>query len=239
MSAVSPAPDKTAPSAKQGNTLVTILTVAVLVLLVLLILGVYYRAVSQVSGLELDVTSWQTRRFAFAADPFSQRQLTAISHTPAALPAVDPAIAAYMTGGPARPASPRWDLVAIQRGATSRNGAAQVLFAYLAPKVGQANWDWVAWTTNHPQQAAVFWGAVRDLIHLDLYTRLPVLFDLPPLNLPHAEFSQRIAATMLQVTLEEARLGSQAGRAAEAAGIARVGLTYAASPELAALAAPE
>lgn len=195
------------------------------------IFGLAYAIAATISGREFSAVNWTTREFSFMRDPFSETQLTNIQHNSGRF-SVDPAIAPHIAGGPARPMTPRWDLVEIYRGMSPGKGKAHILLEYLQTLDHQNDNYWVEWTNSHPKAAPILWGAVRDAVHLERYDRIPEIFDQVRVDDDPKALKDALAKIMLALSLEEARVRVKAGDQAAVRQAARVGLSYGESEEL-------
>lgn len=221
-----------ARSQARGNRWSLWLSAALLSIVLAVIVLLFYWAGASVSGVELDATTWQTRRFEFLRDPFTDTQLTNVRHTQSGQFTLDPAIAVHIGGGPIRPRQPRWDLVSIHRGARSGQGDARVLLRYLRATDSSNDLYWVKWTSDHPQAAAILWRAVRDVVHLERYDHLPEIFDAARVDDQAGKLRARLQQIMLAAAGDEAQKRIAAGDRASALRAATLGVTYGQSPEL-------
>lgn len=202
--------------------------------IVLVLIGnIVYATYTMVAGTELNVTTWQVRRFSFRAGIYNGEQITGVSHTTTT--SIDSSITQYLSGGPADPGS-RWDLVSISGRAGSRSAGAEVFLNYVESHSSSGDLVWEKWSKDHPSEAPVFWGAVRDLVHLEMYRFLPRVFTIAQGVSTSADFTAEINSVMLELTHAEALASEKAGESEQAALIATVGLTYGTDAELQRLA---
>lgn len=194
-----------------------------------------YLAASWVSGTEFDAINWTSRDFEFMRDPITETQLTSIKHSSGGF-TLDTSIAPLITGGPARPALPRWDLITIHRGMSSATGEAHILLEYLQASDYQGQNVWIEWTRSHRKAAPIFWAAVRDAVHLERYDRLPKIFDQVRVDDDPKVLKAELAKIMLALAVDEARARAKAGDQTAARRAALVGLSYGHSEELRSLA---
>jgi hypothetical protein len=199
------------------------------------IVGLVYITAGSVNGSEFDAVNWTTRDFRFVRDPFTEAQLTNVKHSGSRF-TVDPAIAAHITGGPARPVHPRWDLIQIYRGLSPGTGEAHILLEYLQASDKHGKNYWVEWTNSHPKAAPILWGAVRDAVHLERYDRLPEIFDRVRIHDDPKALKESLAKLMVELAQKEAQQQVKSGDQAAARRAARVGLSYGQSDQLRALA---
>lgn len=201
-------------------------------LFVVAISSLIYMATAYVMGYEVNATTWQVRHFSFFRDPFTETQLSLIKHSTSTQHVLEPAIATHIVGGPIRPTTARWDLMHINRGARSSAGEAAILFTYLDTRDQSFNKTWDEWTLANPQSAPLLWSAVRDVVHLPRYDRLPEVFDAVRVHSDPGNLKMALDQIMADIALDEAKSQADAGdkRAAKRAAI--MGLSYDESPEL-------
>lgn len=191
-----------------------------------------YLLAGLVGGVEFDVTSWKTRKFQFVVDPFTDSQLTYIYYDSSQEFVIDPVIAPFLAGGVIRPANPRWDLVSIYRSISSAKGEAGILLRYLQAKNVDDELTWVVWTNKNASTAPIFWGAVRDAVHLQRYDRLHAIFEAARLDTSPATLKKTLDEIMLTLAIDDASRHRQSGNAKAARTAALVGLAYGDSHEL-------
>lgn len=205
------------------------------VLLLATILCGVYLAAGVVGGVELDATAWKTRNFQFFVDPFTDTQLTYIYYDSFGEFVVDPLIAPYLVGGVVRPANSRWDMVSIYRSVRVGQGDARILLGYLQSLNVDREPMWVEWTKKNTKAAPVFWGAVRDAVHLQRYDRLHAIFEAARATSDSAALKVKLDKIMLDLAIDDASRHRQSGDAKAAQWAAKLGLAYGDSNELKAL----
>ena len=202
-------------------------TVAVASFAILVAAGVYLYNVS-VSGFELNVNTWQIRHFEFAADPFTNRQLTDVSYSNAIkLPTIPTEILSHIQGLPAT-GEDRWDLVEFNDFKSKQDpGPAMIFTKQLTTQWGaqETAQFWSTWSVDHPAKAAKFWPAVRELTRLQAYAFLPELFSLAT-TAGDDDFHDLLSQAMGQSLLQHAKQARADGDTQLAVAAAQAGLYY-------------
>ncbi|MCA9132816.1 MAG: hypothetical protein KDA45_06665 [Planctomycetales bacterium] len=216
----------------------------VLFLLGLLTLGLGYWQATWVQGTELNTRTWELRDFSFRRDPFSNYQLSGVTHSappnmgawtsfPRAQSAkLDATIANYFRPAPEYAAPPRWDLVSISERSTTAAGA-NIVVELLDAYDRDYSPFWPNWSSAHPAQAAILWPAAQDLVALELYAKLPRIFELALLDSP--QFSELVAEQVQEAVVVHCQQLVESGNVQDARTAAQIGLGYGPRAELEAL----
>lgn len=209
-------------------------------MLLLIVFAAYYFA-SFVSGTELNTRTWDLRKFSFRRDPFTNYQLSGITHAssnslapwssyPTKLRCeIDPLIRKHLLTS--ADTEERWDLVSIDGNQVS-DGDAQILVSLLRTRDFKYDDFWPQWTGKHPAKAAILWPAAQDLTSLHLYSKLPTLLETALLESTDDEFERVVHETMQACLLDACNRLEKMKLSEQAANVARVGLTYGDNPLL-------
>lgn len=211
-------------------------------LLVLVIALVVYFQLSLVVGTELNSKTWQVREFRFRRDPFTHYQITGIQYAfykqlaPARLgqaksrvsnlvssdeDSLDPSIKKLFKPQDSIPE--RWDLVEIR---DSTTGQASILLDLVDAKTSDYSNFWILWTQDHPNEAAVLWPAVHDLVSVGKYASLPELMERA-LRASDLEDLKKVIQRIVQTDmLNSAKQSKSYGDLTTAKAIASLGLQY-------------
>lgn len=210
-------------------------------LLVLSIICCFYYFATIVTGTELNTRTWDLRNFSFRRDPFTNYQLSGITHSSTYAPSlwtsyptklrceIDPSIRKYLLN--ASDAEEHWDLVSFDN-VQSSVGDASVLVSLLSARDFKYDEFWLKWTTDHPAKAAILWPAAQHLTGLGLYSKLPILLETALLESTDSEFEEMISETMQSSLLDACRLLAENGEPEQATKVAQIGLTYGDYPAL-------
>jgi hypothetical protein len=136
------------------------------------------------------------------------------------------------------PQPQRWDLVRLND-QTNTLGRGSILIRLVNAFGAGSKHYWIDWTNNEPIKAAVLWPAAQQLVSLDLYAKLPDLFDMAAVEKNDAKFQQALAGIMQAALLEHSQQLAQAGDKELARQIAQLGLTYGDHSELQAMVEQE
>lgn len=130
-------------------------------------------------GEEFSPDTFECRSFSYYRIPLTEIQVTAIRHYKYNSPLRD-----HLFRNNLLPKSednaPRWNLV-YRHTLTSREGIvgdAKILIDF----VPEFRWDikneWLSWTQDHPDLAAVLWPAIAELARTNLYIYVPDILEL-------------------------------------------------------------
>ncbi len=205
------------------------LAVSVIVLFVLAFLGFIYWQTTYVSGVEFNTRSFSVRKFSFHRDPFTNRQWTGVRHDPGPerliwtaatfSSTIDPAISPLLNSPYARD---QWDLVEFDQSFVSDEPS--ILIDLLTLHDSGHDLKWPTWTKDHPAEAAEFWPVVQSLVALNLYSRLPDIFEIPLLDLIAQEFPSALIERTQSVLIDEAELYIKSNQADKAKELVLFGL---------------
>jgi len=199
-------------------------------------------------GTEINSHNWEVRQFSYSRDPFTHKQLSGITYQAAfsSLPCwksqkdvisvPDPAIKGHLTAQLTQPV--RWDLVRMNDQYNTM-GRGSILLRLVNAKGVNSKIFWIDWTNNEAIKAAILWPAAQQLVSLDLYARLPDLFDQAAVEKDDTQFQQAVAGIMQAALLELSQLRAQAGDNGLAREVAKLGLTYGDHSELQAMVEQE
>ena len=215
--------------------------IAAAALLFLLVTYAIYYFSSFVTGTELNTRTWDLRKFSFRRDPFTNYQLSGITHSssystdpwtsyPTKLRCeVDPLIRKHLLN--ATNVVERWDLVSMDGNQVS-SGDANILVNLLHTRDFKYDNFWSTWTADHPAKAAILWPAAQKLVSLDLYAKLPTLLETALLESTEDEFNTIVSKTMQRCLLEACQSMEANHQSQRAAEVAQVGLSYGDHPLL-------
>ena len=205
------------------------LAVSVIVLFVLAFLGFIYWQTTYVSGLEFNTRSFSVRKFSFHRDPFTNRQWTGVRHDPGPerliwtaatfSSTIDPSISPLLNSPFARD---QWDLVEFDHSFVSDEPS--ILIDLLTLHDSGHDLKWPTWTKDHPTEAAEFWPVVQSLVALNLYSRLPDIFEIPLLDLNAKEFPSALIERTQSVLIDEAQFYIKSNQADKASELVLFGL---------------
>jgi len=208
------------------------------------IAGCIYFFNTLVMGSEINSHNWEIRQFSFRRDPFTNKQLSGITYRASLMgtgcwksqndliSVPDPAIKSYLTAQLPQPE--RWDLVRLND-QTNTLGRGSILIRLVNAYGAGSKHYWIDWTNNEPNKAAALWPAAQQLVSLNLYAKLPDLFDLAAVEKNDAKFQQAVTGIMQAALLQHARQLAQAGDDELARKVAQLGLTYGDHSELQAM----
>lgn len=206
---------------------------------VLLACGAGYLSMTNVTGIELNASTWNVRRFSFRRDPFTNYQFSAIRHqgiayTPlwttndgATSSILDAALSTHLRSNQSTVS--RWDLVEIDDSYFSR-GPAAPLYELLRTNDSGFSPHWAAWSSKSPKLAAILWPAARDLTELGRYELTPDLLAISCEDLDEAAFKRRVADYIRQAIVDHCKRDDISEEDRKAA--AQLGLRYADDPVL-------
>lgn len=195
-------------------------------------------------GTEINSHNWEVRQFSYRRDPFTHKQLSGITYQAAlsSLPCwisqkdlisvPDPVIKGHLTSQLTQPV--RWDLIRMND-QYNTIGRGSILLRLVNTYGVNSKIFWIDWTNNEPIKAAVLWPAAQQLVSLDLYARLPDLFDQAAVEKDDTLFQQAVAGIMQAALLELSQLRAQLGDEDFARDVAKLGLTYGDHSELQAM----
>ncbi len=205
------------------------------------ICGLVYYFNTLVMGSEINSHNWEVRQFSYRRDPFTHKQLSGITYQAAfstlpcwksqndVISVPDPAIKGHLTSQLTQPV--RWDLVRMND-QYNTIGRGSILLRLVNAYGVSSKHFWIDWTNNEPIKAARLWPAAQQLVCLDLYARLPDLFDQAAVEKDDTKFEQAVAGIMQAALLEHSQLRVQAGDKVLAREVAKLGLTYGEHSEL-------
>ncbi|QDV28138.1 hypothetical protein [Aureliella helgolandensis] len=178
------------------------------------LLGLFYFNSTLVSGTELNCLSWETRRFSFRREPFTNIQISGIRYTESRLGYVwssapsgessllDTAIKRHLKNPQSYES--RWDLVDYSTPYPSK-GPADILVTLLCMQNSDYDQFWSKWTANEPAKAKILWPAALDLVQFQIYAALPELLELATFELPLHEFQSSVNHTVQNALVEYCR----------------------------------
>jgi len=203
--------------------------------------GLVYYYSSLVMGSEINSHNWEVRQFSYRRDPFTHKQLSGITYRASLIGSgcwksqndlisvPDPAIKGHLTAPLLQPV--RWDLVRLND-RYDTIGRGTILIRLVNSYGVGSNHFWIDWTNNEPIKAAALWPAAQQLVSLNLYAKLPDLFDQAAVEKNDAKFQQAVGSIMQAALLEYSQLLAQAGDKELAREVGKLGLSYGDHSEL-------
>ena len=203
----------------------------VLGVFVLLISGCFYTSSTKVTGTEFNPKSWEIRRFSFHRDPFTNYQLSGITHSEYSggiwiagagglVGTPDPTVRKHLLP-PSYPSDSRWDLVTLD-GIGKEPGAASILVDVAMAMDADYQEIWTDWSTDHPKLAKILWPNAQLLALIDAYDGIPDLFQLASRKPDNTEFQDKADQLVRKFALDRCRELFEQGKESEAESVAKV-----------------
>ncbi len=166
-----------------------------------------------VRGEEFSPDTFEVRSFSYYRIPLTEIQVKAVRHHTFGSALRDHLIRKNLLPKSAND-TPRWDLV-YRQNLWSREailGDAQFLVDFLPDF--RDGWDdeWLTWTQDHPDLAAILWPAVAELARTNLYIFVPDLLELAEVAEQPDDLERQIDQTLAEQYYQVAEIHRKEGR---------------------------